>query len=709
MTDTHSYLLSDARKALKSHRLHSAIQSLKGMATLLKAWNEAEELYSISNSYNTLLDYFAQGSSDPERIRLYNNFICRIYEISDVLERLSELKNEDSFYTLSLHALQKNNGYNLSLTDYLISGTNHKDLFHAIWLSAQWKAEEEAAVKQILSDPEFDTDKKSLIISAMTLSSMKYFDIAKIRIFLQFASSQTTVIRARALTGLIFSLFFFSDRIALYPQITSQLQLMLETPDLAREIELIQTQLFLSLETKRIERNLQEEIIPHMMKRIEHLKLDRSLGLDDLKERLAEADLNPEWTNDDGKPSKVAKYIQEFVELQKRGADMYMGTFKMLKQRFPFFREISNWFYPFSLNHPEIPQTAQKNKTLNILLQSKGLCDSDKFSFCLIADQLRQSLPDETLQNLIADKNMSLPEEVSVNSEEDFKEHLRSYIQGFYRFSNLFIYNQQFPNPFQQDAFIANYAPFSTLLNDTSFVTRMADFTFRDNLYNIACPLFERIPSESRDASIWQKIGYCYERNHNIEKAIEYYACAHDMNSSDTWTLRRLATCLRSQGKYKEALHYYDSLANLYPENAYIAFRQGECHLHLQQYDEAFKGFYKADYLDDQSENTMRALAWCSILTHKYEQAEHYYRKILNSSPTPIDYLNAGHTAWLSGNLPLAITRYISALPQENPEHFLDDDIQTLLDNGITTDEINIMTDAVLFKYETQSHKPHIQ
>lgn len=704
MTDTHTYLLSDARKALKSHRLLSAIQSLQGMATLLKAWNEAEELYTISNSYNTLLDYFAQGSTDPERIKLYNKFICRIYEISDVLERLSELQNEDSFYTISLHTLQKNYGFNLSLTDYLSPETNYKDLFYAVWLSASWKTDEETAIKQILSNPDFDTDKKSLIISAMTLSSMKYFDIAKIRIFLHFATSETAIIRARALMGIIFSLFFFSDRIALYPQITSQLQLMLEIPAFVHEIELIQAQLFLSLETKRIERNLQEEIIPHMMKRMEHLKLDRSLGLDGIKERLAESDLNPEWTND-GKPSKMAKYIEEFVELQKRGADMYMGTFKMLKQRFPFFREITNWFYPFNLNHPEIPQDAQKNKTLNILLQSKGLCDSDKYSFCLIADQLKQSLSDQTLQGLIADKNMELQNETPVNPEENFKECLRSYIQGFYRFCNLFIYNQQFPNPFQQDVFIANYPPFSALLENMAFVTRMADFTFRDKLYNIARPLFERIPSDLRDTSLWQKIGYCYEQDQNIEKAIKHYTWAHDLNASDSWTLRRLATCLRSQGKYKEALHYYDSLANLYPENASIAFRQGECHLHLQQYDEAFKGFYKADYLNDQSENTMRALAWCSILTKKYEQAEHYYSKILNGKPTSIDYLNAGHAAWLSRNTPLAITRYTSALPQENPERFLDEDIQTLLDGGITKDEINIMIDAVLFKHEAQSHK----
>ena len=34
-------------------------------------------------------------------------------------------------------------------------------------------------------------------------------------------------------------------------------------------------------------------------------------------------------------------------ELQLEGADVYMSTFAALKN-YPFFREVHNWFYPFS-------------------------------------------------------------------------------------------------------------------------------------------------------------------------------------------------------------------------------------------------------------------------------------------------------------------------------------------------------------------------
>lgn len=72
---------------------------------------------------------------------------------------------------------------------------------------------------------------------------------------------------------------------------------MCDLPRFSKEIEHLQMQLFLSLETKRIERNLQEEIIPQMMKRIEKLNIDTNTGLDELNEKLSEEDFNPEWSD----------------------------------------------------------------------------------------------------------------------------------------------------------------------------------------------------------------------------------------------------------------------------------------------------------------------------------------------------------------------------------------------------------------------------
>ena len=89
-------------------------------------------------------------------------------------------------------------------------------------------------------------------------------------------------------------------------------------------------------------------------------------------------------------------------------------------------------------------------------------------------------------------------------------------------------------------------------------------------------------------------------------------------------------------------------------------------------------------------------LAWCSLLTGKYEQAEKYYLKVIGNQPTQADWLNAGHTAWLMKQIPLAIERYRKALPDDKKADFPNNDAELLHKAGLTADDLAIMTDAVL-------------
>lgn len=54
-------------------------------------------------------------------------------------------------------------------------------------------------------------------------------------------------------------------------------------------------------------------------------------------------DTNPDWA-DAIEKSGLGDKLREMNELQLEGADVYMSTFSQLKS-YPFFREISNWFY----------------------------------------------------------------------------------------------------------------------------------------------------------------------------------------------------------------------------------------------------------------------------------------------------------------------------------------------------------------------------
>lgn len=692
---TYQYLYKDIVEAIRQEHLLSALQSLQGMATTLKSWSVKEEADTLIESYHILLSYMAKGVDDPERNKMYAGFRRRTYELAEVLNRVGLLTNEATIYATSLDTLHKLYGSEYTLSDILNGQHSSRDKFDAVWLSSAWTADDELTVANYMSSNMVDEIDKCLLLSATTIAAMQFFDIAKYRVLIDAALSTSVKLRVRALVGLIFTHIIHAERITLYPDVNARLDLMCDLPRFSKEIERLQMQLFLSLETKRIERNLQEEIIPQMMKRIEKLNIDTNTGLDELNEKLSEEDFNPEWS-DNTQDKKLDDYMHEFVELQQRGADMYMGSFKVMKQRFPFFNTVSNWFWPFTLNHPEVPESARDNQLTRLMINNVGLCDSDKYSFCMMSAHIPSNPKSDKLQGDMLEQLQEIQANRDIDAETEYKNELRSYVQGFYRFCNLYLHHEQFANPFQHDLFIVDYAPFDKMLRDDSFLLRMINFVFKDQSYALANKLFGQLSPNNYNAEILQKWGICNEHEGNITKAIECYKQSNLLKGHSRWTLKRLAHCYCQTGNYVEALTCYDELAEQNNEDASIALKQAECHIHLKQYEEAFKYLFKADYLAPKTRVTERAIAWCSLLTQKYSQAEKYYIKVLEDNPTPTDYLNAGHSAWLSGNITEAILRYRKAIVSNPNSTFLNDDKDLLHAAHKTDEDIAMITDAVL-------------
>ena len=116
------------------------------------------------------------------------------------------------------------------------------------------------------------------------------------------------------------------------------------------------------------------------------------------------------------------------------------------------------------------------------------------------------------------------------------------------------------------------------------------------------------------------------------------------------------------------------------------------------------KYFYKVDYLDTESHKAWRPIAWCSFLTGKYDQARHYYRKILDDKPNMQDFLNAGHTEWALQSMTQAIAYYKEAIRKENGDwdkfyEQFKQDIPDLEKAGIEQDEIPLLLDEVRYQY----------
>lgn len=138
------------------------------------------------------------------------------------------------------------------------------------------------------------------------------------------------------------------------------------------------------------------------------------------------------------------------------------------------------------------------------------------------------------------------------------------------------------------------------------------------------------------------------------------------------------------------------------PDNLSIEMNIGHCYLEQGNYDAALKHYFKVDYLDPQSSKAWRAIAWCSFLTGKQDQAQRYYEKILNEKPSAIDYMNAGHIEFALKNLNKTVELYRESIEYDkgNIKTFLrnfEQDTKYLIQAGVPNEDIPILIDQLMY------------
>lgn len=110
--------------------------------------------------------------------------------------------------------------------------------------------------------------------------------------------------------------------------------------------------------------------------------------------------------------------------------------------------------------------------------------------------------------------------------------------------------------------------------------------------------------------------------------------------------------------------------------------------------------FFKLDFMEDNNVKAWRSIGWYSFICGKQEQAVKYYQKVLETSPSASDYLNAGYIAWKSRQLKKVTELFKKCLLAiGSTELFLETihkDKEILLAQGIPADEIPLVLDTVI-------------
>ena len=240
----------------------------------------------------------------------------------------------------------------------------------------------------------------------------------------------------------------------------------------------------------------------------------------------------------------------------------------------------------------------------------------------------------------------------------------RQYIHDLYRFFKLWSRRHEIHDIFEDTLDLWNKETLSQALLHKDYINKLADYLFTHDdlteagiLYDKSIELYNR-----KNAELWQKAGFIYQKIGSYKKAIDYYLQSDLLIPDNTWNNRHLAQCYRKEGNYPKALEYYNKVEQAQPDSLNLALQIGQCLMTLERYDEALAYFFKVEYLDKKPQNARRAIGWCSFITGNHQQAKKYY-DLLISEPKPImeDWMNAGHVYYILNETEKSIEYYRKA------------------------------------------------
>ena len=717
---------------IEQKRLKEALTQLESFLWQCPDWELRNRLEQLQTSYNFMLQYMKQGIADPERKKLYIKLLSDTWEIADQA-RLLQL---DDISTRYYHDVRKKRtqdlaAYNTNVLMHILESFNddlavsgllsdsnidavlkrHEDtqkfMFLQTWSNSYWTTEDEADAQGMLKSELIPVNDLCLFTSAVMLSLMECFDLRKLMWLLDAYQHGNVYVSQRALIGIVFALHIHTHRLDLYPEIANRLKLLNEENSFDEDLVRIYRQLLLCQETEKIDKKMREEIIPEMLKNVSSMR-NMKFGFEESDEE--KDDRNPDWENV-FEHSALGDKLREMNELQMEGADVYMSTFAPLKN-FPFFKEPHNWFYPFDKQQSDVIKTMrkdghQKNTMMDLLLQSGFFCSSDKYSLFFTMLQFPQSQRDMIFSQLTEQQAEEFAEQSKAETLKKFSERpatvSNQYLHDLYRFFKLSVRRNEFRDIFKEKLDLHHVPALDNLLYCEEELFPIADFYLSKERWDEAIDIYKELIEiggfEGEGAEYYQKFGYALQKRKRYAEAIEAYLKADTLKPDNIWNNRHLATCYRLNRNYEAALAYYKKVEEATPEASTAVFYIGSCLAELGQYEEALNYFFKLDFIESNCVKAWRGIGWCSFISLKYEQAMKYYEKIIEHKPLAIDYMNAGHVAWVMGNIQKAAVLYGKAITAcGTRERFLEmfhKDEEPLLKQGIREEDIPLMLDLL--------------
>jgi tetratricopeptide (TPR) repeat protein len=698
-----------------------------------------DDYENIAMTYRNMLTYTMEGINDPERKKVYIKLVQSILHLSDGIRQdiLSHYSGWNTYWVKQQAAKEQQLSgktivetvddlmFKSELDEWLrlsneilpdpeseISRKHKqliKNIFNHLWLTDHYGEAEASLIDIIFKSGKFRWYESSIFTTAITLSTFRSWQAEKLSHLMDIYDTGQEQVMERALSGLILNLHYYNDRVRHYPEIISRFDSMSSSRAFREHCQIIVLQTIRSRETEKLSRRLQDEILPQVAKL--KPRIEEKLDLENILPKEIAEGKNPDWPDMFSESEELFKTMEELTKLQVEGADVYMSAFANLKH-FDFFKDFQNWFMPFYPDHEAVDEIFRDeilgpgvNELAEAMYKTPFICNSDKYSLVLNLKYLPAAQKSMMLKvfrvELDGMQHLDKSEPAS-DPDKKFRTNVTQYLQDIYRFFKLSPYKAEFEDIFTGKLDIYNSEFFRLSCKSPDAEAGLADYFFSRDFYDDALSLYLRQVKDKPDnASLYEKIGYCYQESSDYREALKYYYRA-ELIDRKTWTIKKIGLCLRRTGETAKALEYYLQAGEMDPGNIHTAIMTANCYLDILDYEQALKHYFRVEYNDPGNIRILRPIAYCFFALGRFDDSAKYYERLSRDKLTAHDLLNMGHLALCRGDRKEAINLYMKSISggEITKEKFMEifaDDRDILVSLGVNDDDLPIVLDYLLF------------
>lgn len=660
-----------------------------------------EELSSINESFQLMLQYMEQGIEDPTRDSMYREMLTKTNRVArnmladyrrrsidfyqkanaditkDVLtsEKAIRMKLEDfvgNVAMLDFEPEEKRNEVRKKL--YADHYKFMQSLFCSIVVSDMWTKEQADAMTELMLLSTVDSADIQLMVSAVMLAVMNNFDINKFKMLVEvYQRTDDEYVKQKALVGWALSV---SDKVYDTNSQTKIIEELCKAPETVKDLVELQKQVAFCMNAENDNKVIQNDIMPTLIKN-SNVEVTR-LGISEKENDPMQDILDP--GAEDRAMEQVEEKFQQMMELQKSGADIYFGGFSQMK-RFPFFYSLVNWFIPFNINHPDLVArigNIENSKFLEMMLAKGPFCDSDKYSFALALSTVFDRLP-ANIREMMAKGELGIGGIGTVDLQTPAYIR-RQTLQDLYRFFRLYDKQKQIYNPFTEKnwLFLKNEVFDFSVFQEG--IMQLGYFLMSKKTDMLLGNVVELLNSNSNCdtttgrsammlcAAFYVKDQLCYPVACELLKKL----LDKEPDNVKAMTLFARASLLNKD--YEQAKNTYAKLINMQEPKKSWLFNYAIALTKLKEFDSADKALYRLDFECPDTPNVKRALAWTLVWQKKLEQAAKIYDWLLGGKElAPHDYLNAAYCFWFMRNIKKAtdcMVKYVESSENDKDEGY---------------------------------------